>query len=106
MFFPPWSRRAAAPAVAPRALPRHIRTMTGYLVKPDPKDARLTRLVTGVDHDGNPVTVDFWNPALGACESLLIEDGRVIPIVVDRVTSGLMPRRLIDNVVRILIGTP
>lgn len=56
--------------------------------------------------DGNPVTVDFWNPALGACESLLIEDGRVIPIVVDRVTSGLMPRRLIDNVVRILIGTP
>ncbi len=29
--------------------------MAGYLVKPDPKDARLTRIVAGMDHDGNPV---------------------------------------------------
>ena len=28
--------------------------MAGYLVKPDPKDARLTRVVAGLDHDGNP----------------------------------------------------
>ena len=29
--------------------------MTGYLVKPDPKDERLTRTVSGVDHDGRAV---------------------------------------------------
>jgi len=29
--------------------------MAGYLVKPDPKDARLTRVVAGLDHDGNRV---------------------------------------------------
>ncbi len=29
--------------------------MDSYLVKPDPKDARLTRIVSGVDHDGRPV---------------------------------------------------
>ncbi len=41
--------------VAPPATARHIRTMTGYLVKPDPKDERLTRTVSGVDHDGQAV---------------------------------------------------
>ena len=29
--------------------------MSGFLVKPDPKDTRLTRVVSGVDHDGRPV---------------------------------------------------
>ena len=29
--------------------------MNGYLVKPDPADARLTRRVAGIDHEGEPV---------------------------------------------------
>ncbi|MDA0675185.1 MAG: formate dehydrogenase accessory sulfurtransferase FdhD [Proteobacteria bacterium] len=29
----------------------------GFLVRPDPADPRLTRQVSGIDHEGNPVTV-------------------------------------------------
>ena len=56
--------------------------------------------------DGNPSTVDYWNPTVGACETLLIDDGRVISLVVDRLTAGSMPIRFISEVVRILIESP
>ncbi len=42
-------------AVAPGDATGHIRIMTGFLVKPDPKDARLTRTVSGIDHYGKAV---------------------------------------------------
>ncbi|MBK1671176.1 formate dehydrogenase family accessory protein FdhD [Rhodovibrio sodomensis] len=47
----------AAPKAAPRARPKaaDARTLAEFLVRPEPKDPRLTQEVEGVDQDGQPI---------------------------------------------------
>ncbi len=74
---------AGAPAGLPRpraplggsAVRVHNGGMDEFLLRPDPSDPRLTRRVTGIDHQGKPIETSVVVDKTLYCQSRLEQNG-------------------------------